>query len=425
MKRFRYIWLCTFGLLFFWLIYLVWGLPASKDLAARFSGAVLRVTQGKATNPALFIHRRFFEGLCLTTLLVAWFWWHLGVTQVFSKKPEKRTLHWVVHSVSGFLLFNLWLGFAMQTTFFWGLMWQGNDTQNLTRFHLKRLLFAENQSTAKAAILGSSQSRAQIDEELLNKLLQSQPRTEELHFPGSNAYDIWLIHRKITKLHPRWIIVYLSESTFYSGNHHDVAANFFQFSDVGDLLAKDVRAHVPHKGFGYGLLGAALPIFRLREVLSQRLLGSGINQLKQRQYDEKFSENLNSTAQRIAEGYRIDKSSEFEIRAFSNFVSDCEQGNERVLILTGQLNPILSQHFDPAIRPHMLSFLQKLRDQHSNIVLVEDLPFQSPADYEDLTHVKNETEIKFTEWVSKILLRSALESPDSTVTQKAKSENTN
>ena len=403
MKRFRFIWLCTAGIVFLWLNYFVLGTSVSRHLAARFAEVVLRATRGNVADPAIFIQGRLCEGLLLVTYLVAAAWLHVAITQRILRKSADRTRHWIAHAASGFVLFNLWLGLAMQTTLFWCAMWQGNGTQNLTRFHLKRLLFAENQSPSKAVILGNSQARAQLDEELLNELLKPQLHTAELHFPGSNAYDIWLIHRRIANLRPNLIIVYVSELTFYNGNHHEAAANFFQFSDAKDLAAADVRSFVPRQGFQYGLLGAALPIFRLRDVLSQRLLGTGLIQLKQRQHDQHMMENLEANAEKGASGYRIDRSSDFEMRAFRNFVSDCENGKETVLILVGQLNPLLSQRFDPKIRPHMISFLHHLRDQHSNVVLNENLPFQSAANYEDLTHVKKEIQKRFTQWIAESL----------------------
>jgi hypothetical protein len=293
-------------------------------------------------------------------------------------------------------------------------MWQGDATQNLTRFHLKRLLFAENQAPSKALILGNSQSRAQLDEELLNRILEPELHTGELHFPGSNAYDIWLVHRKVTKFRPNLVIVYVSESTFYNGNHHDASANFFQFSDLKDLADADVRRFVPLQGFKYGILGAALPVFRLRDVLSQRILGTGLTQLKQSEYNQQFTKDLNASARKAAEGYFINARSDFEMRAFTEFVSDCEAANETVLILAGQLNPLLGNRFDPKMRKHMIAFLQQLRERHSNVILVEKLPLQSPSDYEDLTHVKTGVQAQFTQAIAEFLKKPIAEMRSST-----------
>lgn len=403
MKRFRSIWFCTGGIIFLWLAYFIAGNSASRELAARFSGVVLRATRGNVADPAVFIQQRLAEGLLLATFFIAGIWLQLCITKIILRKSLNPTRHWIAHASSGFILFNVWLGLAMQTTLFWCLMWQGDATQNLTRFHLKRLLFAEYRSPSKAIIVGNSQSRAQLDEELLNQILSPNLHTVELHFPGSNAYDILLIHRKIANLHAKLIIVYVSEATFYNGNHHDAAANFFEFSDVKDLAVKDVRSFVPAQGFCYGLLGNALPIFRLRDVLAQRFLGTGITQLKQRQYDERFMANLEANAEKVASGYYINETSKFEMRAFRNFVSDCEKGNEKIMVLAGQLNPLLGRRLDPEIREHMLSFLRELQGQHSNMTLIENLPFQSPADYEDLTHVKKETQKQFTQLIAEFL----------------------
>ena len=414
MKRFRLIGLCTAGTFLLWLGYFCFGTSISRHLAARFSEIVMRATRGNITEPAAFIHNRLLESLTLATFLVVAVWLHLAITKIILRNSANRTSQWITHAASGFILCNVWLGLVMQTTLFWCAMWQDDLTHNLTRFHLKRLLFAENRSPSKAIILGSSQSRAQLDEELLNDTLAPGLHTAELHFPGSNAYDIWLIHRKIEALHPGLIIIYVSEATFYSGNHHDAAANFFQFNDVKDLASRDVRAFVPRQGFQYGLLGAALPIFRLRDVLSQRILGTSLVQLKQQQHNQQFLKNLENNAKKMALGYRMDASSAFEMRAFQEFISDCEIGRETVLVLVGQLNPLLGERFDPKIRADMILFLRQLRDKHANMALIENLPFQSPSDYEDLTHVKKEVQAQFTQSVAELLKRPIAELRSST-----------
>ena len=403
MKRFRIIWFGTAGVMLLWLAYLGGGNIVAQKLGVRFGHLVLKATRGNVGDPAVFIQYRLSEGLLLATLLTVAVWLHVAITGMVLRKSTGKNRRWIAHAVSAFLLFNLWLGFATQTTLFWCALWQGDVTQNLTRFHLKRLLFVENQSPAKAVILGNSQSRSQLDEELLNEILEPGWHAAELHFPGSNAYDILLEHRKIKSANPNLVIVYLSELTFYNGNHHDAAANFFEFSDLKDLASSDVRNCVPRQGFQYGLLGAALPVFRLRDVFSQRLLGTGLTLLKQRQYDQQRAENLETTGRKVAQDYRIDAKSEFEMRAFTEFVSDCAAAGEKLLLLAGQLNPLLSQGFDPKIRPHFLAYLHQLRDRYPNVILVENLPFQSPSDYEDLTHVKKEIQRDFTRRIAEFL----------------------
>lgn len=414
MKRSRSFWICAAGVLLLWLVYSSAGASLSHKLAGRFGTMVMKATRGNVIDPAIFIQNRIFESLLLTTFALTAIGVHVMMVKLVLRSSASQTRQWITHATSAFVLLNLWLGIAMQTTVFWCAMWQGEATQNLTRFHLKRLMFAENHSPTKAVILGNSQSRAQLDEELLNKLLQPQLHTAELHFPGSNAYDVWLEHRKIQDTKPNLVIVYVSEATFYDGNHHDAAANFFQFSDLKDLASADVRAFVPSKGFGYGLLGATLPVFRLRDVLAQRLLGTGLTQLKQREYDQHILEDLEAIAAKAGKGYFIDARSEFELRAFTEFVSDCETAKENLVILAGQLNPILAGQFDPKIRKHMLNFLRQLRDKHPNVILVENLPHQSPSDYDDLTHVKKGFQAHFTQTMAEFLKQPIAELRSST-----------
>lgn len=154
-------------------------------------------------------------------------------------------------------------------------------------------------------------------------------------------------------------------------------------------------------------------MFRLREVLALRLLGAATVQLKQRQYDAALQADLEARARQFAPAYRLNAESEFQQRAFEDFVARCGRAGRRVMVLTGQFNPLLARQLDPAVRADMLAFLNRLKARHPHLVLVPetDLPPQTPADYEDLSHVNPAAQRRFSTALAGLLARLLAEPP--------------
>jgi len=117
----------------------------------------------------------------------------------------------------------------------------------------------------------------------------------------------------------------------------------------------------------------------------------------------RFSENLEKNAEQMSEAYRIDEKSDFQLQMFESFILDCKMKSEKVLVLIGQLNPLVAERFSPKIREHMISFLRRFRENHPNVVIFENLPLHSQSNYEDLTHVKKETQERFTTLIADVL----------------------
>jgi hypothetical protein len=147
-----------------------------------------------------------------------------------------------------------------------------------------------------------------------------------------------------------------------------------------------------------GLFGDLLPLFRCREVLAQRLFGPTIINLKQLQYDSSLQSDLEARARENAAAFHLSGVSDFEKQAFEDFVARCQQANRQVILLVGGYNPILARQIDPAIHADMIRFLDRLKSRYSRVVLVPqgDLPEQTPADYEDLTHVNRDMQRRFS-----------------------------
>jgi len=201
------------------------------------------------------------------------------------------------------------------------------------------------------------------------------------------------------------IVCYLSEVNFFSDGLSVGFPLFFSFSDLPDFLRLGGRLEWNRQSVGYGLLGHALPTFQLRECVAQRFLGDGVARLHQRERDNALSMDFHDRAITAAGNYHAHTQSAFQMAAFEEFVARCRTRHRTVVLCCGQVNPVLASELNPALRPQMLSYLNSLAARYSNVVLLEEsaLPKQGPADYEDLTHVNNSAQIRFTESVGDAL----------------------
>lgn len=411
MKRFPVEWLCVAMVAAMWLGYATLGPLATRTVSDHFGATILRATQGNLADAHAFVGTCAREAvLLLSVALLAVIVYRL-LCRLCLGPASNKTGAWVFLTVMGFVLFNVWLAVAMHTTLFWCLMWQGEETNNLTRFRLKAAMLRDYAAERKAVILGSSQARAQLDERLLNELLEPMLHTAELHFPGSHAYDITLVNRKIASTCPQVLICYVSEMNFYEGAASEVIPVFFGFEDLKDCQTLPVIANLPFDGMAYGLLGDVLPAFALRDVISQRLLGTGVALIRARTHERETQRDVKATRRQKAKTYRLDKAAKFQKQAFTAFAVRCEKQNQQLIILAGQLNPSVSRYLDPTIRADMLSFLRHLRDQHPNLVLLDDLPLQMESDYTDLTHVNATKQAEFTRYFAE-QLRSKILAPE-------------
>jgi hypothetical protein len=372
-------------------------------IAARFGGLLLRVGQGKFRDADIFVRHRLHEALWLATLAVVFVAAQWALNRLMRGRIKQA--QWAIAGAAGFVWLNVWMGAAMNTALFWGIMGAGAGVQNLMQFHLKRILAEENSVPNRAVLVGSSQTRAEIDEDLLNELLGTDLWTTELHFPGAHSYDLLLIERQLQRVHPQMVICYLSEGYFYTGSRGETPPNFLGFSDISDGWHRGVQHYLSNEEMLSGLLGASMPLFRCREVLALRLLGAPTVQLKQHEYDTSLESNLETRAAEQAGGFRLTKESEFQKQAFEDFVARCQRANRRIILLVGGHNPILARRIDPAIRADMLNFLDQLQSRYSLVSLVPetDLVEQTSADYVDLNHVNRDTQLRFTRALAKVL----------------------
>lgn len=393
---------------FTWGAYFLLAGRISTVLGDRLSPLLNRVAKGKINDAAVFLQNRVAEVLILLTLAVLlcllgkaiWNW--LGRRELREK--------WVWQAVALFLLLNVWVGAAMRTAVFWGAMFTGSETANYTQFQFKKNLLRENPAARVALLMGSSQTRSEIDENLMNEQLRGRLWTTELHFPGSAALDLLLTLRRLEEVRGDYIIVYVSEITFYSGIHTEAPPLFARLEDIPSLREVGLKSELFEKSFGYGYLGHVLPLFLAREALTHRILGTGLAQSTQAGQDATLAEDLTERAHVVARRFAMDHTTDIQKKAFTKFLALAAERNRKVILLEGQLNPLVRERMEPKLREDMRGFLREMASRFSNVILVTEdrLPSQLPPDYEDLSHVNQSTQMRFTSWLVDYLRNSPI-----------------
>lgn len=388
-----------------WLAYFSVGMKVAEGVSARFGPALLRFGQGKFFDAGVFVHARIGELLLLITAAASFFAFYSWLDAWIRRRSKARGFRWVWCAAIGFSLVNCWVGIAGTTALFWGAIGAAAGLQNLMQFHFKRIVFAENPAAQRAVLVGNSQTRAQIDEGLLNERMGTNLWTTEMHYPSAKAFDLLLIERQLRPSKPDVIICYLSEICFYNGSSGEVVPNFLGFQDLSSLRRLDGYQYLEGGRIFYGLLGEVLPLFRYREPVAQVLLGASAVQVMQNRYDTALTVDLEARAREIAATFQVSGESDFQKRGFEEFVMRCRKNGSRLILLVGQCNPVLAKSIAPAVRQDMRAFLQALQSRYPDLEIVAEnkLPSQTSDDYEDLTHVKAEAQKRFSIWLADYL----------------------
>ncbi len=383
-----------------WLGYAIVANWVARYASAHFSAAVARLTLGYATDAGDFVKYRLRDAALLLTTLALVLVLPGALAEIFSGNGARQNRRWILPACALFVLANLWLAVACHTTLFWLAFWEGrNDTSNLVRIETKELLLRESRAGLKAAILGNSQAHRQLNDQFLNELLTTNLHTSELHWPGSHGYDIYLVHHNLDPAAAQVMICYVSEMNFYEGVAADSVPLFFGFKNIRDFKEFNLAQHVPARDLGYGLLSDALPAFYLRNVVSQRLLGLGLVNVRQRAVSTAASGDADP-AGRWAASFQNGANAAFQKSAFAAFAQECADRHEQLVVIAGQVNPLVSRRLDPALRADMMDLLHELQRRFPNFHLIENPPAQDASEYADLTHVNAECRAAFTRFVA-------------------------
>ncbi len=384
-----------------WAGYLALGHSLAFWVAGKWGPKIVAAGDGKFSDAGTFIQARLFEGAWLMTATLGILLVVVYLGGVWARKlPE--LWHWVSYSVCGFVGLNVWLKVAMTTVLFWGVFWNGKGTtDSLTQFNMKLLLMKENSAPTQVILAGSSQIHAQVDHRLLNEQLGKGFNCTDLGFPGNRANDFLWLNRQLEGSRASIIVCYVSEGSFFNDGLSIGVPVFLSMRDLPEFMRLGWRLDWDSKSMKYAILANFAPVFRMRDSVSQRVLGDGLNRLPQRRRDSTLASDLIERANVAAPYYHFGPQVPFEMAALDAFIAKCHSKNQRVVICCGQMNPILASRIPAELRPRMRDYLHQLAAKHSNMRLLDQdvLPLQTEANYEDLTHVNRNAQIQFTKLI--------------------------
>jgi hypothetical protein len=402
-RRTLIIWLAAFSTAV-WVLFAILGGTLARALDARFSARVLQMAGGKTTDSRMFIQMRLREAVLLLSAAALIALAQVVAVALINRKAPPR-FAWIFSALSGFVCLNVFAVVAAHTVLFWCLLFTGTGrTSNFTQYEIKRGLMREMEAPKQAVLFGSSQTRAEIDEGVLNDRLGKQLWTTELHFPGNQVYGMLLNLEDLPPVKIDYVICYLSEGYFTDGQPEGLMF-FMNFCDLPQFYGMGGASTHPGHNFGYGLLGNALPLFRLRDPLLGRIMGHDMMNLSQEEWNQSLATDLASRAKTAGASYHFGPGTVFQKKAFGVFAAKCRERHAVLIVCCGQNNPILGRAIDPSFRADMLAFLRGQAAQDTNIVLLEEaqMPNQTEKDYDDLTHVNPAAQVRFSEYIAGVL----------------------
>jgi hypothetical protein len=389
----------------FWAFFGLLGDRVSSGLSSRFGSRILASGDGKFTEVQPFVKNRMKDGAVLLTAACLLILVQRTLADLATRRLRTPTC-WIVGGWSAFICLNIFAAIAAHTVLFWCLLFTGkNHTHNYTQWRIKQGLMKEAEAPGQAVLLGSSQTRAQIDAKVLNERLGRKIWTTELHYPGSSPYDVALCLERLPSVPVDYAIVYLSEGDFYNRGDDERMMYFFGFRDLGAYLTLGPGKPDFDRYLICGLLGDIFPLYRVWEPLAARVQGFEAQNLDQARYNVSLESDLVARAQRAAKGMGFGPRCGFYKRSFAALAKMCRARRCRLVVCCGQLNPIFERALNPALRPDMMVFLRNQAEKDANIILLEQsqLPQQVESDYEDLNHANIAARARFSQYIAETL----------------------
>ncbi len=379
----------------------------SGFIAKHFGARLLAMADGKFTDARKFADLRLRDAALLAAAICVLGLAHVVIVGIINRRAAPRW-HWIAGSASAFVCFNAWAAVAMRTALFWCALFSGkHSSDNYTQYQIKLTLMQESDAPEQAVLIGNSQTHAEINVMALNERLGKKLWTTELHFPGSHPYECCIQFTKLPAVNLKYAICYVSEIFLYGGIDSPSLMFFQRWKDLPEYYRLGGGQFRWTQNMCYGLLGDTIPLFRLREPIAARLLGFSFINIGQTRYDKALEANLEQRAAEAAKGYRAGPETEFEERSLVALADACGMRNCKLVLCMGQPNPLLRRALPPSLRIQMVSFLRDLAKRNSSVILLDEseMPSQLPEDYDDLTHVNEKAQTRFSEYIAGVLDR--------------------
>jgi hypothetical protein len=395
-----------------WLGLFLIGPSFASFLSHWLAGPLQRVGRGKFTDSTAFVLHRLEDSLLLWSSALA-----IVVAVLLAHRLLTRST-WYAKSAGvgpgllAFLAINCWLQIAAQTVLFWLPFYDARHIDNYAQFQIKRHLLREQKPKTSVLLIGNSQTRAQIDEGLLNQAWSPSIWTTELTQPGAHGFASMVLTRDLAGVPADYVITYISEIFVYGSENGIVLPKFFQWQDLAYIRQERIWNQLPPGNLRSGIAGWFIPAYRLSGSFSQRLLGAAITDLPQQRFDA--ARDAQPTA---GDRERLQKEevARFQKRAYETAVQELAGRGTKVILILGRTRPDLHEQVDRRILDDVHEWVMSLRARWPEQVSViqEEHFFQAqPEDYADKVHVTEEAQTRFSTALVDHLVRTGIITPD-------------
>lgn len=400
----------------YWAFDDIGGRYLSESIASRFGETLIEKSRGKVTEPAYYILQRLHECIYLPAMAIGIVLGILLTSRLLSRFVNRNWL-WLPLSLVAFAGANVFVGAAGETGTFWVVLFAGSEDSKQPGFQISRVMHCDSSAKQRVVVLGSSQGGTEVEETLLNREFGPNVYTSNLNYAGAQTMDFLLVRSWYAGEQPDVAICYLSELNFYTPVSGSRLLPLLKPSSWRDLNALESwRFKLGDKRL-YGYLGSILPAFQSRRSLEYFTYGTPAVEpsvsLRRRRAKEKEKSPPSSAVDPLEEKavaaaltYRILPDTDFHKRALERFLVESEKAGTAVVLIAGQINPIVSRKLDPAIRRDFLGYLKGLPEKYSNVtVLTDELPSHRESEYEDLMHITEEAQLRYTSVLADVLER--------------------
>ena len=392
-----------------WAGYLAAGRFVCEWIVRIQGDTIMRLGKGRITDIAEFLHDVMFESVFLATiiLLLACV---TAIIWIGCKKKISGSWLWLPMSLVVFVNINILIAFASETSLYWLVLYVGGPNLKQSGFHVERMLLKKDRGAeAKAIVLGSSQGQSQVHIGELNKRFWPKIRFGNLSYAGAQAFDFLLIQDHYKDISADLIICYVSELNFYipvSGKRY---VPMLTLSGLKTLKEHNILRFGVGEELYYAGIAIVLPLFRSRRAIEMFAFGE-VSGWPKRQVvvagkaPQNKMQRRETQARKLAIDYTLGPDSDFQKESFLEFLRTTQGKIKKVVIIGGQVNPILAAKISPEVLTDFQHFVKGLSNQFANtVVLIDELPRHSPQDYDDLMHITPETRLYYTHCLADIL----------------------
>jgi hypothetical protein len=325
---------------------------------------------------------------------------------------------WLPLSLIAFVTVNGVIGAAGETGTYWMVLFAGSGDSKQPEFQIARILHRDSEAKEKVVVLGSSQGLSEIDEPTLNRRFGPRKYFANLSYVGSHTFDFLLIEQWYAAQPPEVVICYLSELNFYTKVSGARLLPLLKVSAWPTLQEMDIeRFHIGNRGVN-GYVGSVLPAFQSRRSIEYFLFGTLAVESKITRAKPAFEPDASSadrkkqqrdqehekTIATIAKTYAVSDDTDFHKTAMELFLQRAQQTGTKVVLIVGQVNPVLSQKIDPAVRRDFLDYMESLTAKFPDVLILSgELPAHPESDYHDMMHLTDEAQLRYTEQLADVL----------------------